>query len=363
MRIKFILFAIVLACCVSCVNSSRGFVDIGVILPLTGESAELGKPIQEAMQLAVSNVNDTATSHKIRLLFEDGKSTASGSMFAFNKLKHSNPSCYVIFGDVPCSSLAGSLAHYNIPVITLGAAAGNILTLNENYFRAWTTSAVSCKKMVDYAICDLGTSRGALFCMNNNYGKEFSRELSSTYRAEGGNILIEEYFSEDVSLVNNSAYKIINKNPDVVFIIGFGSGYISAIKQLRTLGYNGPIVTDDTITISDYNTSLLTYLDNIYFSSINFSPYDENSKNYEFFVLPFIEKMNQLPNVHSVFGYMTVEVIADAVHRAGTSATDIEEGLKNMKGFHSIIGELTYLPNRELDIPVIVKQIGPGGIY
>ena len=175
--------------------------------------------------------------------------------------------------------------------------------------------------------------------------------------------MIEEYFSDDVNLINSSAYKIINQKPDVVFIIGFGNGYTSAIKQLRVLGYNGPIMTDDTITISDYNSNLSPYLNNIYFSSIDFSPYDKNSSNYETFVLPFTEKMNQLPNVHSVFGYITVEVIADAIQRCGTSATDIQNGLKDMKGFHSIIGELTYLSNRELDLPVIVRQIGIGGTY
>lgn len=361
-KIVFAL-AIILSSCISCINHSKEFVDIGVILPLTGESAELGKPIQEAMLLAISNINDTISSYKMRLLFEDGKSTASGSMFAFNKLRNSNPSCYVVFGDVPCSSLAKSLEQYNTPVITLAAAAGNILTLNENYFRSWTTSAVSSEKIVDYSIDKLGASRGAIFCMNNNYGKEFAREISYRYEAKGGDILIEEYFSDDVNLINSSAYKIINQKPDVVFIIGFGNGYTSAIKQLRVLGYNGPIMTDDTITISDYNSNLSPYLNNIYFSSIDFSPYDKNSSNYETFVLPFTEKMNQLPNVHSVFGYITVEVIADAIQRCGTSATDIQNGLKDMKGFHSIIGELTYLSNRELDLPVIVRQIGIGGTY
>ena len=70
-----------------------------------------------------------------------------------------------------------------------------------------------------------------------------------------------------------------------------------------------------------------------------------------------------LPNIHSVFGYISVGIIADAVSRHGTSSENVESGLQTMTAFNSIIGKLQYLPNRELELPVIVRKINTDGKY
>ena len=361
-KILVVVLAAVLLC--GCQNKKdENIVKIGVILPLTGVSAELGQPICEAMKLAEKSINDTSKFYSVKLLFEDGKSTANGSIFAFNKLQMSNPSSYIIFGDVPCSSLAESIARYDVPVITLAAAASNILSLNDNYFRAWTTSDISGMKMAQYAKCNLNAQQGAMLCMDNNYGQEFSQVISKYFTDQGGIILLNEKFDTNATNIQNSIYKILKTNPDVVFIIGFGTGYISAIKQLRTLGYEGAIITDETITILEYAQGLNGALANVYFSSINFSPYDRTQQYFINFVEPFYTKTGIFPNTHSVFGYISVGIVADAISRCGNSTDKVKLGLQTMTDFNSIIGKLQYLPNRELDLPIIVRKLNIDGTY
>lgn len=361
-KISVVLLSVIMLCgCQS--KKDDNIVEIGVILPLTGVSAELGHPICEAMKLAEKSINDTSKFYSIKLLFEDGKSTATGSIFAFNKLQMSNPSSYIIFGDVPCSSLAESIARYDVPVITLAAAASNILSLNENYYRAWTTSDISGRKLAQYAKCDLNAQRGVTLCMDNNYGHEFSQVISKYFTDQGGIILLKEKFNTNATNMQNSIHKILKTNPDVVFIIGFGTGYIAAIKQLRTLGYEGAILTDETITILEYAQSLNGALANVYFSSINFSPYDRTQQYFVNFVEPFYKKTGMFPNTHSVFGYISVGIVADAITRCGNTADNVKLGLQTMTDFNSIIGRLQYLPDRELDLPVIVRKLNIDGTY
>lgn len=361
-KILFILLAVCVL--VGCQNrKDDGVVEVGVILPLTGVSAELGQPICEAMKLAEKSFNDTSKFYSLKLVFEDGKSTANGSIFAFNKLQMLNPSSYIIFGDIPCSSLAESIAKYEVPVVTLAAAASNILLLNDNYYRAWTTSDLSGKKLSEYAISNLGAHSGVTLCMDNNYGNEFSQVITKYFTNQGGRILLNEKFDANANNNKHSIHKILSTNPDVIFVIGFGTGYISAIKQLRTLGYKGPILTDETITIVEYAHSLNEALDNVYFSSINFSPYDQTQQYFEDFVKPFYEKTGMLPNIHSVFGYLSVGIVADAISRCGNSTLNVRVGLQTMKNFNSIVGTLQYLPNRELELPIIVRKINIDGTY
>ena len=70
-------------------------VRIGVILPLTGVSSDLGKPILEAMKIAENTVQERC-GRKLLLDVEDGKSTAGGTITAYQKLMMRKPSAFVI---------------------------------------------------------------------------------------------------------------------------------------------------------------------------------------------------------------------------------------------------------------------------
>lgn len=347
-------------------DKSEYTVKIGVVLPLTGVSAELGKPIQESMKLAEKYVNEQLGKNgkpKIELLFEDGKSTATGSMAAFHNLKLQKPSAFVIFGDEPCSQLAASVSQYDYPVIALAAAADNIPLLSDKYFRAWTTSKVAGKELANFIKNKLNVENCAILSVNNNYGDEFYKSVLRAIQDIGGKVIIHETYDLANKDVKLQIQKIINTNPDVVIILGYGAGYISAFNQLRTLSYNGPILTDETITIPEYCQAVKNALIETYFSSTTFDPYDTNTDYYKTFVKPFKMDIGTLPNAHSVFGFVCVTMLANAIERCGTDAGSIEKGLLSMQDFESIIGKMSYLPNRELNVEVIVRKINPDGTY
>ncbi len=341
-------------------------VKIGTILPLTGVSAELGAPMLEAMQIAVKTHNEILIKNgkkPIKLLVEDGKSTANGALGAFQKIRYSNPSAFIIFGDVPISNLAASVEKYDYPVIALAAAADNIPSLSEHYFRAWTNTGSTGKKLANYAKNELNCKTCAIFSPNINYGVEFTRNLSNAFIEAGGEVVIKETYEVSEQDAKLQMQKIISKSPDAVFVLGFGLSYISAFNQLKSMGYKGAILTDETITIPEYYKAVANAVEGTYFCSTSFDPFDKTASSYELFVVPFKEVIGQNPNAHSVFGYISVSILTDAILRSGDSAKEIEEGLKSMKNFNSIVGDLTYLPNRELEIPIVIRKMNADGTY
>lgn len=347
-------------------KSNEEEVRIGVILPLTGVSAELGVPMLEAMQIAEHNINDSiikSGGKKMKLLVEDGKSTANGAIAAFQKLRYENPSAFIIFGDIPCSNLAASVSKYDYPVIALAAAAENIPTLSDRYFRAWTTTSSASSELVIFAKKNLGKNNCAILSVDNNYGNEFAQSLKQKIIDIGGRVLISETYDLSTQNIKMQIQKVIAKKPEVIFVIGFGNGYLAAFNQLRSMSYNGPLLTDETITIPEYYKAVANALDSTYFSSTMFDPIDTKANSYKKFVLPFKEKLGVNPNAHSVFGYASVSILADAIRRYGTEPKEVEKGLVELRNFESIIGKLTYLPNRELNIPIVIRQIHPDGTF
>ncbi len=347
-------------------NQKVDSVQIGVILPLTGVSATLGKPILEAMQIAEKNVNDSLKvkgKKNIKLLFEDGKSDASGSISAFQKLQLNNPAAYIIFGDIPASDLANSFSKFKFPVITLGAAAENIPSLSEKYFRAWTPSLASSEKLSRFAKEKLNVKNCGILSVNINLGQEFSKNVNDVFTSLGGIVKIKETFELEDQDVKGQILKIIAQKPECVFILGFGPGYLAAFNQLREYGYKGLILTDETITIPSYIDAVSNAIDGTYFCATTFDPRDTLAISYNSLVKPFKNKFDYFPNAHSVFGYVSVTMLYDAILRHGDSSPGIETGLKNMKNFNSIIGPLSYTPNRELIVPVIIRQMKKDGTF
>lgn len=351
---------------ISCNHSNDNFTKIAVILPLTGESAELGTPILESMKLAEITANKYLTSIKatpIKLMIEDGKSTANGVIAAFNKMRHKDPAAFIIFGDVPCNNLASSVSKYHYPVIALGAAAANIPSLSQNYFRMWTASNVSGKRLAEYAKKELNKSNGAILYMNNNYGNEFQLAIANNFTNEGGTIVKSETYGDSGLDIKMQVQKIINSKPDVIFIIGFGTNYLATINYLKTMSYSGPILTDETITIPEYHYAVKEVLPQIYFSGTSFSPYDTNSDCYNTFVKPMMDNLNVIPNSHSVFGFASIGILVDAIERCGNSPESIHAGLSTLRNYNSIVGVLSYSKERELEIPVIIRKMNDDGSY
>lgn len=339
---------------------------IGVILPLTGVSAELGVPMLEAMQIAEHTINDSIIKFggkKIKLLIEDGKSTANGAIAAFQKLRYNNPSAFIIFGDIPCSNLAASVSKYDYPVIALAAAAENIPTLSDRYFRAWTATSSASNELASFAKNNLAKNKCAIFSVDNNYGNEFAASIKKSFIDAGGEVLISETYDLSAQDIKMQIQKIIAKNPEVIFVVGFGSGYLAAFNQLRSMSYRGPLLTDETITIPEYYKAVANALDSTYFSSTTFDPNNSETESYKNFVWPFKKKIGVNPNAHSVFGYVSVSILADVIRRYGSDPQKIEKGLLELRNFESIIGKLTYLPNRELNIPIVIRQIYPDGTF
>ena len=74
----------------------------------------------------------------------------------------------------------------------------------------------------------------------------------------------------------------------------------------------------------------------------------------------FIENMSKKYGVSasafSAFAYETVRVLSKIIADKGKSAEVVHAGLLQVKGYKSIFGEISYHDNRELEIPIIMKE-------
>jgi len=122
---------------------------VGVVLPLSGESAQLGTYMRNALQLAHSELND-AGDVKIELIFEDDGWEAHRSVSAFQKLVTSGGvDALIVLGSAAGNALAPLAERRKIPLIAVGASDAKIAAGRNYSFIHWVTPEIEAKVLAE----------------------------------------------------------------------------------------------------------------------------------------------------------------------------------------------------------------------
>lgn len=222
--------------------------NLGIALCLSGGCAEWGGSALNGVKLAVEEINELGgiRNKKIKLIVEDTREAISGStaIGAFNRLLANSKVSYIIGPSWTPAGLAlipklKSKSH--IIVITPSMAVPDFPRAASNLFKTVPDNSTTAEHIAEYAI-----SKGLRSCaiLSNQLKAEqyTSKMFTNKYESLGGKVVsLIETAPEETDL-RTSAIKIIQSNPDVVFLANYvqlGQG----ARRLRELGYNGPFIS------------------------------------------------------------------------------------------------------------------------
>lgn len=87
---KFLKYIVVFLLIIlfSCSNNNNNTIKIGAILPLTGDAAQWGKPVQNSTMLAEKEINDAGgiDERKIEIRYEDSQADPAKGVSAMQNL-------------------------------------------------------------------------------------------------------------------------------------------------------------------------------------------------------------------------------------------------------------------------------------
>ena len=113
-------------------GDDENVIKVGVILPLTGSLGYEGVRMRDAMELALSQLDNDKRSI-LELNYEDGKFLVRDSISAFNKLNEKGMDAWIIFGDTPLLGMKPLLQKTGKPVLCL-IGAQELIKDSENFF-------------------------------------------------------------------------------------------------------------------------------------------------------------------------------------------------------------------------------------
>jgi branched-chain amino acid transport system substrate-binding protein len=336
-------------------------IKIGAIVFLTGPQAMLGEEVKNGLLLALDEINKEGgiNGKKLELILTDSKDSPKDAIMAFNMLLSKNVSLILCTGDVVTLNLAPLADKHQIPLVTVVGAGPGITENSKWTFRFFVRGDYQAKLIASYASEDLKIRTVAILYLNNEYGVTTSRIFKETFESKGGRIVASESYNITDKDVRSQISKLLNTNPQAVYLTGFGEGYAVCIKQLRELGFKGLILTSECeLSRPVFRGLTLPAANGAYYVDTPFDEIVESSRAQEF-VKKYQNKYGVIPSFFSAFAYDALRFITLVIKKAGTSKESIKEALLSTK-MEGVFGTVSFNQNRDLEVSLTIKKLIDG---
>ena len=224
---------------------------VGVMESVTGPGESYGTVMVQAKQMAVDEINAAGgvNGTPLRLVIEDSKCGAADAITAYNKLTDVD-GVKIILGTSCSGAMLGAapLAEGD-GVVMLSASATNpdIAEAGDYIFR----TAINDNNLgIDTGNTIWSDGHRTIATINEltDYAEGVRRTSVERFEALGGSVSAAESYASDVTDFRSQLTKLTESNPDAIHVAAqseFTGGTI--VKQLRELGYNGPIYGESVV--------------------------------------------------------------------------------------------------------------------
>lgn len=317
-------------------------IKIGGLAPLTGEVAQYGTAVDNAVKLAVKEINEKGgvLGKQIEYISYDEKGDSQEAVTAYDRLV--GDKVVALIGDVtskPCKAVAQKAAADNMPMLTPSGTQEDITDVGANVFRTCFIDPYQGKLMATYASQKLEAKTAAILY---DSADTYSTGIADAFEAAAKDLNItitnkEGYQggSSGSKDFNTQLTKIKSSNPDVLMIPVYYSDVALIAVQAKAQGITSKLLGADGWdgVLEKIDASNQDAVSNAYFcSQYSATSTDEALQG---FLKKYKETYHLDANMFSVLGYDSMYIMADAISRAGSTDSDkIIEAMKatNFKG-------------------------------
>ena len=337
--------------------ASAASVKVGVISPVTGPVALDGESFRNGANLAVKEVNASASGTSIELVIEDGECKPNVSANAAQKLLVRDAVPVIVGAHCsPATAAVIPLAErQKVPFITgISSAPSLTQSRREYFFRMPPTEAMTASVAVPFYLERLKFKSIAMVGLNDEWGRQAAEVNAALLQAKGVKVVSTDFFLPGESEFGAMLTTIKAADPGAIFVAANTREAILIAKKAEELGLKqqrvgvGAWPTNTFITragdagmgwtvISQYVPGIAT---------------DRNRQ----FVEAYTKAYGSPPDKYAVSGYDTLTVVADAVKRAGKSdAAAIRDALEKTST-DVVQGHVTFDTNHQAYTNAVISE-------
>ena len=337
---------------------------IGMFASLTGREASFGQTNHRGAAFAIEELNAAGgvLGRRLELIAEDTRSLQGEAATATKKLIARDRVVAVVSGTGSSAALEAApiCQTASVPLVAATATNPRVTEAGDYIFRACFIDPFQGTALAKFARGTLRARRVAvLVSANNAYSVGLAKYFRERFTADGGAVVAEARYNEGDKDFRAQLTAIKAAGPDAIFGSGnYTEGALICV-QARQLGLTVPLFGGDT-----WDTPALTELagksaEGACFTG-HFSP-DSTDPAVQGFVARFRARWGEKPDTGTSLGYEAVQLLADAIRRAGSTAgAKVRDALAATKDFAGVTGRITIDAQRNASKPAVIFTVKDG---
>ena len=317
---------------------------IGVSLPLDDENGPLyGLPMKRGFELAQAEINHYG-GPQITFIIENDQSTIEGAKAAFNKLIRQDGVSIItgITFSTQLEALAPIIEENEVVCYSSLSSAAGLSALSDFIFRTGLPTNVLNPAGIRVSQEKLGYQRAALIYDEADvYSTSSNEEVTKALAASGVDIVITETIQTDGTDFTQQLTRIMETNPDAVFISALSAQMTDIMIQGREVGipvsitYIVPDLTGIEVQIAgEAAEGAITFT--------NWSAMADTPGNQDF-VQNYQAKYGIDADPWAAQSYATLHILAGAIKNAqSTEATAVRDALAHTMDFPTVMGNFSF---------------------
>lgn len=323
------------------VNTEQGgakTVNIGVLLPLSGESAVMGSKQKDAIELFFEDYNaaggiQSMDGAQVNLVFADTLGKPETGVTEIERLINQEGVDALIgpYNSSVGAATAPIAERYQKPYLILSSVADEIMKNDYQYVFRANSCTSDILATISTFLQDYSGQNGfepktyGIVYENTDYGMENYIQLKDMVENTlGGTLVLDEPYQANTSDMSSIINKIKSEQPDVVFPVCYLNDAILFAQQLSEYQANTTLIaTGGGFAVSDFCTNAGAAAEyaitNAGWSTgiLDYKPEEAKKINEK-----YTEKTGMELDEYGAFGYFNASVMANVLERAASTDAD-----------------------------------------
>lgn len=316
-------------------------VGIGFLGPLEGSVlGDLGKQMLQGSVLAIEEANEKGGHNGIPFRLMIHNDAGLWGAAANEIVKMDDEKVWAWLGsidDIVSHVAIRATLKLEIPTVCSGDPDPTYTETNIPWcIRVISDDRQSCYQLVNRIYKKDGHSRVAVIRANNRYGRVGLKIFSESSIRVGHPVIIEERFSDGESDFAVHIEKLKKTNPDAILIWGNARESGLILKQIRDLEMKQPVYGSDRMVNPEF-LKIAGPLANGIVTTCQYNP-DADIPSLKTFRTNYLKRFGQQPDVFAAHAYDGMNIIIEAIRKAGLNRALIRDLLTDMKTFQNYQG-------------------------
>jgi len=207
-------------------------------------------------------------------------------------------------------------------------------------------------------------NRVAVIRANNRYGRVGTLHFNRSATRIGFPIIIEERFGDGETDFTAQIERVKKTSPDAILVWGNAKESALILKQLRELGMNQPVYGSDRMvneiflkTAGDLAEGIIT--------TCQYNP-ESNDPKFRAFKENYTKRFGHDPDVFAAHAYDGMNVIIEAIKKAGLNRAlirDVLTDLKTFQGYQGVTGPIVFDGSWNNIRPIYLAKVSNGKFH